>query len=272
MNEKEKITKLLQETIEKIVNSHTPHRAEYFQQEFDDFRSPADVSKPLDAFGFRLTAAPVLDEVRLDTVLSNGGLSRELRKPWVTVNRQTWGISKELRDLSSYGLFFLDWKPQLRAARAIATRGPGDELYQCAYNEVHCDGLIEMGFVSRCMIKPLIREEEPAVPLYEEVLISMFASLVAWADKIRKQARAPKAKYAIEVEIKASKDVSVKLDKEPYSRMNGNLPPSSKKFPGYSFSNAKENSRLTSKFERDFWNYLGQDFEGLQGTLEIESV
>lgn len=82
------------------------------------------------------------------------------------------------------------------------------------------------------------------------------------------------AEYAIEVEIGAfGGGVSVKrYEGDRFLGEQGNLPPGSKTFPRYSFTGAEESSRLISLFERDFWNYLGRDFEESQGVLEIEFV
>ena len=244
-------------------------RAECFKREVDYFRTPTNL---LEAFGFRLTAAPVLDEVRFDTVLSHGRLSEELQKPAIKVVRRAKGDTKTLPGLSYHRLSLHDWEPRLRSARAVNSGGFRNETDRRAYGEVHCDGLIEMGFVSRRSIRHPDNERRSKASLRAEMLVFMFADLVAWADQIRKQAQIPMAEYAIEVEIGAiGRGVPVKFDDgDQYPSEWGSLPPGSITFPRYSFTDAEESSRLVSLFERDFWNYVGRDFKESQGTLEIE--
>ncbi len=246
-------------------------RAECFKREVDYFRTSTGL---LEAFGFRLTAAPVLDEVRFDTVLSHGTLSEELQKPAIKVIRRVEGDTKALIGLSCHRLSLHNWEPRLRSARAVNSRGFREETDRRAYGEVHCDGLIEMGFVSRRSIRYPDSERTSKASLYAEMLVFMFANLVAWANQIRKQAQVPMAEYAIEVEIGVfGRGVPVTLDDgDQYPSEWGNLPPGSKTFPRYAFTDAKERSRLTSLFERDFWNYVGKDFEKFQGALEIEYI
>ena len=246
-------------------------RAEFFKREIDYFKTPTNL---LDAFGFRLTAAPVLDEVQFDTVLSHGRLSEKLQKPAITVTRRIEDDANTLRSLSIHGLSFENWEPRLRAARATDSRGFGNEIDRRAYGEVHCDGLIEMGFVSnRTIMDPYIGRRSKA-SLHAEMLVFTFANLVAWANQIRKQAQAPMAEYALEVEIQAfTGGVPVTRDEgDQFPSEQGSLPPGSKTFPRYPFVDIEETSKLVSRFEKDFWNYLGRDFEESQGVLEIEYV
>ena len=245
-------------------------RAECFQREFDYFRTPEDL---LNAFGFRLTAAPVLDEIRFNTVFSHGKIPEELQKPAIEVLRKVKGSASPLHNLSTHRLFLHNWKPRLRAARAIDRRGFRGETDRQAYGEIHCDGLIEMGFVSKRSIMPPNSNQRLKAYLHAEVLVSMFANLVVWADQIRVQAQAPTAEYALEVEIGAfAGGVPVTLEDDIRPSAWGHLPPGSKTFPRYSFTDTEESSRLISLFERDFWNYAEKDFEEFQGTLEIQDI
>ena len=169
-------------------------RTECFQREFTRLQTPED------AFGFRLTAMPVGDEVGFDTVFHYGGLPEELRKPAIKVIRRIKGFNSPLHSLHDYhDLHPSDWQPRLRATRAVDSHG-GNEIIRYTYYEIHCDGLIEMGFVSNRSITP--PSDKMQNSLIAEVPVSMFASLIVWADHIRKQAQAPMAEYAIEVEIR----------------------------------------------------------------------
>lgn len=161
-------------------------RAECFKREVNYFRTPTDL---LNVFGFRLTAAPVLNEVRFDTVLNYGRLSEKLQKPAIRVIRRTNGQPNNLQGLSIHRLFLDNWEPRLRAARAVHSQGVHNQTNRYAYGEIHCDGLIEMGFVSRRQIMRPDNERGRKAFLFAEMPVFMFADLVAWTDQIRNRPR-----------------------------------------------------------------------------------
>ena len=238
-------------------------RSERFQQEFECLEDPKN------AFGIRFTAMPVGDEVRFDRVLHHSAIVKELKEPWREVlllegNNEPYVIDDK-RILS----FGARCQPMLRAAREESDWGSSD--IKRSYNscrELHCDGLIEIGFVS------CLTDSDRGSKLYlpPGLLTVIFANLVVWADRIRNQALAPTAEYAIEGEIRAiGAPVGVVDDyrfiNTPYATI---LRPSLINFPRYSLGNPGEISELIALFYRDFWNSLGKDVDTEKCTFTIK--
>ena len=98
----------------------------------------------------------------------------------------------------------------------------------------------------------------------------MFAHVVEWADRIRKQARNPTAEFVIEVEIKVKGgDVPVTNKDSWFNFPLGTLPIQTDIFPHYSLTESADKIDLVAQFERDFWNFLGKDIGDRQGSLEF---
>ena len=161
----------------------------------------------LNAFGLRMTAVPVLDEVRLNTVYQQGTIVEQLSPPIVEVKRRIGDTNNSLVSLLNIlNTVPSNWRPMLRAACAEVKRGssfPGITFF--AYSEISCDGLLETQFVST---QELIQRYQSRDPwnLDSDIPVSMFAELVEWVDKVRKHAHALSAEYVIEVEIFATDD------------------------------------------------------------------
>ena len=222
-------------------------RSERFRQEFERLQTPEN------AWGIRLTAAPVGDEIRIDRVFRQGGISEEFNEPWHKVLQG---------ENSLRGLEFMDmppnyWQPRLRSARAESNLNFPNNLRYNSYRELHCDGLIELGFVS-CR-----GEKSNPFPLPPGLHIEMFANLAVWADRVRKQAHAPTSEYALEVEIIAMGGQVGVYDNpdSPHLYRSGPpaLQPGTTKFPKYSLGNPTGIPDLLAVFYRDFWNSLGRD-------------
>ena len=234
-------------------------RAKRFRQEFERLETPKD------AWGIRLTAVPVGDEIRIDRVFRQGGLAEEFKEPWHNVLQG--GNARPLAGLQSIDMFPNYWQPRLRAARAEREVTLYNNLPYNSYQELHCDGLIELGFVSG-------RGEKPhPFPLLPGLPIDMFANLVVWADCIRKQALAPTAEYALEVEMIAIGG-SVEVRNADSLHLISRFPPpkfqpGSTIFPKYSLGDPDEIPDLLKSFHRDFWNSLGKDVGVEQGTFSI---
>ena len=240
-------------------------RSERFQQEFDRLETPDD------AFGIRLTAAPIGDEIQFDRVFHQSKLIQEFDISWRTVSRQSVKGEQNLESPLDFSPLY--WRPILRGARGEIDPGPVRvNQPHVGYGELHCDGLIELGFLSagshfRTFCFP---PDWPTV---------MFANLAVWADHIRKQALAPTTEYALEVEIRTlgaqilvghnnifsqARFAGASGLRETYPRLSNLM------FPRYLLNSPDEISKLLALFERDFWNSLGKDVGTEEGTFSIE--
>ena len=237
-------------------------RCNRFQQEFECLETPAD------AYGIRFTAMPIGDEIRIDRVFRRGAIVSEFNEPWREISIEQ--DNKEPYVLSDMGISHgsVQCRPMLRAAREESDWGSGNmnRSYN-SYRELHCDGLIEIGFVS-CRAADL--GDRLSLPRSFPVVI--FANLVAWADRVRNQALAPTAEYVLEAEIRAiGSPVGIidddRLINTAYATI---LQPGLIKFPRYSLGNPEEISELIALFYRDFWNSLGKDIDTGEFTFEIK--
>ena len=84
------------------------------------------------------------------------------------------------------------WRPLLRGAMTDAYQPYSQTLMNIGYREIHCDGLMEIGF-GACGELPL----PPDYPLV------MMANLVQWVNQTAKHATVPMVEYAVDVEVRA---------------------------------------------------------------------
>ena len=226
-------------------------RSERFQQEFDCLETPED------AFGIRLTATPVGEEIQIDRVFHQGSIINEFSIQWRTVSRQRNFNRHTL--VSPFNTPFSDWRPILRGTRAEHYSDRSKHSYNY-YRELHCDGLVELGIV-------LCSAEFRSKPLFSpDWLVVMFANVAVWADHVRKQADAPTMEYALEVEIRVAGDAV--LPHEELFPTDITLP--NVIFPRYPLNDPDEIPRLLTSFELDCWNSFHKDMSTGQGTLEIQ--
>ena len=230
-------------------------RAERFREEFERLENPKE------AWGIRLTATPVGDEIRIDRVFRQSGLAEEFDKPWRKVVYRKGDNERQLAGLQSIDMLPNYWQPRLRAARAERDVTLSNNLLYDSYRELHCDGLVELGFVSGL-----------SYPLLPDLSVDMFANLAVWADHVRKQAPAPTEEYALEVEIVAIGG-PVEVCNDDSRHLGRFSPPTfqpgSTTFPRYPLGNPDEISDLLKSFHRDFWNSLGKDVGVEEGTFSI---
>ena len=246
------------------LDKRLKERADRFPEEFDKLIDPQN------AFGIRMTALPVGEEVRFDRVFSQHHIIEKLQEPW----------RKVIETKSNDEQFDLDdlpheckpnvWRPMLRAARTkLDSNCESAKRKLSSYREIHCDGLIEWGLLS-CEKSP---KEEKTCPLMLNWPIVLLANLIAWAHRVRDEAGAPMSEYALEVEI-CARGPNVKVA-NPCNNYQlpwlGVLAADSTKFPRYSLGNTDEVIRLLSQFKRDFWNSFGNDIGGDESVLNIEN-
>ena len=231
-------------------------RSDRFRQEFKRLRTPEN------AWGVRLTAALVGDEIRIERVFRQHGLAEEFKEPWHRVlYRQDDQDARSLKGLEEYyGTVSLDsWKPRLRATRAESNFTSYNDLVYNSYRELHRDGLIELGH--------LVSVDEWRSPdffLPPDLPVYLFANLAVWADHVRKQSRAPTAEYALEVEVVSIGGPVMVSDPHSDRHHITRLPPptfqpGTTTFPKYPLGNPTGIPDLLAGFYRDFWNSLGED-------------
>lgn len=227
-------------------------RSGKFEEEFKCLETPGD------AFGFRMTAIPVGEEIRFESVYSNGNLVEELCPPEVEIERGLGDRSSRLRTIrASHGMHFGDWRPMLRAARVEYSHASDQRAVILAYAEIHADGLLEWGFVSN-RVNRVFPESPVEMKLDSETPVSTLAGLLLWADRVRQLASAPGAEYAVQPQFRVTAD-RVNIGGNDYNVGVGTIERSNTGFPLYPLEASGEIDKTVSRFETDFWNYFGKD-------------
>ena len=249
------------------LERHLSERAELFRQEFKRLQDPTS------AWGIRLTAATVGDEIRIDRVFRQPGLAEEFNEPWHKVLHLQDGSERPVKGLDSqYHELPNFWKPRLRATRAEPESTLRNNLPYNSYRELHCDGLVEVGHVS---INNYPEGQAHSCSLSPDLAVCMFANVAVWADRIRKESRTPTAEYALVVEvISVGGGPVVVFNPDIYQRLAQIAPltfqPGPTTFPRYSLGSPDEIPALIALFHRDFWNSLGRDTGDAGGTFLIQ--
>lgn len=247
----------------KRLEKRFSERSKRFPQEF------ACLETPENAYGVRMTAAPVGDDIRFERVFRGGRIVEELNEPWRKI---LYGRGDNKHSLDDHDIAPIHWRPRLRAARAELAPDPlGSNRIDNSYMEIHCDGLIELGFVST-------RRESP---FPSDIIIALFANLIVWADNTRNKASSPAAEYALEADIRAKESpVSVLSFNSrtytiaaplPFSELGILQPYSPILLPRYSLGDPDEIPQLLTLFYRDFCNSLGGDTDIEEGMFAIEN-
>ena len=242
-------------------------RSECFQQEFQRFDNAAI------AYGLRFSAAPVGQEVRFDRVFREGVLAEDLEEPWHMVRNESTA-----HKLNGPGINSSPWRPKLRAARQDCFHEVYTYQSVRTYREIHCDGLIELGFVSTSECS----DDTCELLLSPDWPIVFLANLTAWANRVRSQALAPATEYAVDVEIHSFGRPATVLtgNAGPSWRQSsprrprvvetsGRLKQGLTKFPRYSLSDVNEVPSLLESFNCDFWNSIGLDVGDAECKLAI---
>lgn len=226
-------------------------RSRKFEEEFKRLESPGD------AFGFRMTAMPVGDEIRFGSVYSGGKLVDELRPPEIEISRGSIDLDSRLRTIRrSHDMHFDDWRPMLRSARVEQGDDWKEGVSRFAYAEIHADGLLEWGFVSN-RVSRVFPENPVEMHFDSETPVSTMAGLLVWADRVRQRASAPGAEYAVQPQFRVTAD-RVKVGGNDLSVV-GSIERNDTEFPLYPLETSGEICRTVSHFEKDFWNYFGKD-------------
>ena len=238
-------------------------RAELFEREFERLTVPDG------AYGIRITATPVGDDIRLPKICRPYfDLVDGLNPPSVTVRRHVPGqdavIVRGLGDILRVGHY--NWRPRLRAARSDANTDPPDLEYH-TYIELHCDGLVEFG--------SLVGTNDGAKNwLYSDYVVRELANAICWTDTLRRYADAGRAEYAVQVAMHLAGEKVVVLPGP-----NGDWPGRSQSagqlsrgvtMPIYTLDDVADAPALLSSFEHDLCNAGGTAFaDDTLGEFEI---
>ena len=242
-------------------------RSERFREEFER------LERHENAFGIRLTAVPVVDEIQRERVFQSGGIVEELDIPWSPVVIQ--GNSNSKQNLEAPPRFPpLFWRPLVRGARGETVAPPSFQLSYLGYREIYCDGLVEFGLV------------ETALFARCEWFFAMFANLAVWADHVRKEV--PAVEYAIEVEVHNLGDAGFPIErgrlfpgidltssnvnhcqlfKSNPEYFKSKLRLENLKFPRYPLHDFEETPYLLSQFYRDFYHSMHKDIDAVDFVL-----
>ena len=265
------VTPILHDQLPRTFSGTQVCSSQKFEQEFKYLFDPGE------AFGIRVTATPVGDEIRFDRVYHQGRIIERLDAPWRKVFLHRKG--SKLLPLQQPAWTPEIWRPMLRAARADSNSffvnshhsdSIGPPPRHNIYREVHCDGLVELGYL-------LSSDDRFAAPrdigLLPDRPVILFANLLAQVDRVRNESGYPMAEYAVEVEIYVKGNQVKVRQRQPelyYKDLVGRFRRGSTRFPRYSLGGLNEVQNLLNLFYRDFYNILGTDIGAEEGALKIE--
>ena len=256
MREVQDMTMTVSRGLERLERRFADRR-ERFKAEFDRLNTP------FDAFGFRVTAVPLGDDIHLDRVFRHHSVVAGCAIPRHRVRRHE-GNQHVVLDFPT-GFPPQSWRPLLRGARADMNAGAGQSPFNC-YGELYSSGLVELGFVS-------CSEPFGESALSPDWPMVMFANLVVWASRIRAYASASTSEYAIEVETRyLGREVSVGYTNPVALAMGNHIGRhlANAVFPRYPLRERDELPEVLDLFRRDLWNSVGEDIETNGRSITIE--
>lgn len=252
-------------------------RSKRFEEEFRGF---SDWNQ--DAIGIRATAVPSGDEIRFEP--SHEALRDELA--WHSVIANSGDDLCELDGGSLKIPSTNDWRPILRGARmeGYNYESSNDSLIKKVYREIHCNGLVELGLTSFRSKDLFFRPYEKGGILPAGWLITIFANLLVWIDRVRNHAGTPVAEYALELETRIygnplphlavlRKIADFRIRRDDHQHIVGvnnfsvlfDTSIASTRFPRYSLGSSDEIIRILNSFELDLWNNVGLRDQGHDG-------
>ena len=257
-------------------------RSKRFEEEFRGF-SDWDQN----AIGIRATAVPLGDEIWFDP--SHEALRDELA--WHSVIASSGDDFCELEGGDSrIPASTNDWRPILRGAKMGGYPHPRNfadaelNVTKKVYREIHCNGLVELGLTSFRSTNLFFDPDRYAGGILPaEWLITIFANLLVWIDRLRNHAGTPVAEYALELETRIYGEplprltVPEKIENFRAQRgyryrksgFNNDLAlgteMDSTRFPRYSLGSSDEIVPILNSFELDLWNNVGLPDQGHDG-------
>ena len=242
--------------------------------------------------GIRATAAPLGDEIWFD--YSHKALRDDVGWHSVLAHSDDDFCELEGGD-SKIPAYTNDWRPILRGARMGGFYRDSNSTKNF-YREIHCNGLVELGLVSSRSPSLFFSTHSPneydqspednGGILPAEWLITIFANLLIWIDRLRNHAGAPVAEYALELETRIYgypfPHLAVPEKMENFRTQRGyqyieevrtgfgndfalGTYMDSTRFPRYSLGSSDEIIRILNSFELDLWNNVGLRDQGHDG-------
>lgn len=250
------------------LDNRLNERAARFVREFER------LTRPEEAYGIRITAMPVGDDIRLPKVCGpHLKLVEGLTAPRVTVRRQV--PEKEPNDVvgmsTHHNVGHSGWNPRLRAARSRPKYDLPTSPYD-AYLELHCDGLVEFGWLA-------VIERGNYEALCSDYAIRELANVMCWADTVRRFADVAGAEYVVEVAVRVTDEyVLVQPGSMPSGghwavnrHSAGQLLRGVTTMPRYPLDDLSDAGALLSVFEHDLCNAGGHAFaDDALGKFEVQ--
>ena len=182
------------------------------------------------------------------------------------------------------------WRPILRGARMEEPyyRSFTDRtLIKKVYREIHCNGLVELCLTSSRSTNLFFDQKKKRGGILPAGwLITIFANLLVWIDRLRNHAGVPVAEYALELETRFYEGPSPRLTVpekiENFRTQRGyqysgemrtafgndfalGNPMAYTRFPRYSLGSSDEIISILNSFELDLWNNVGLPDRGHDG-------
>ena len=222
-------------------------RKDSFEEEF------CSLTNPQESFGIRITGVPIDEQRYVDTLFDDKKLDSKYTLP---------PSPFEKGDPRNYLLNDLlgSYRPILHGARED-TINSNRPTHYFTYGEVHCDGLIELGFLS-------INEQFTTVSanMQPNWIVGVFVHLLTWVVKFRKHTFTVGSEYAIEAEIHtrstlirlgSNKLIQEQREQDHARQFSLDTKLQNIVFPTYSFGENVNTEDLTKLFERDLLNWRG---------------
>ena len=201
-----------------------------------------------------MTAMPVVDVIRIQRIFSGHDLVRGFCETWYPV------IKSGGKQVHKLGVPNYDWRPILRAAQSGTDAADVIPMGRSMYRELHCDGLVEFGYVSDESRK--FGSDGPFFPFRVDWFVDLFANLIIQLDRIRRQSGSPSVEYVVELEIiiNGRNAVEESEDSNPHMQWRISLDPGKIRLPRYPLQGPEGFLSVLSQVEQDMWNFLGKDY------------
>ena len=260
------------------LNRKLKERAKRFEDEFQLLDTPDD------AFGLRVTAVPVPDDLALQPLSRHPKrLVDKLEVPNVTVTRLVKDQGKPLNVIppprSDYAFSSSGWGAMLRAVRSDNHSVGSNNVmpHQYSYIELHRDGLVEFGFLNSLKLGTE-RSGQGYLMLFSDHAVGGMAKVLPWVASLRRFAGLPDTEYSVQAVICVKGKRTVLYPPGPERAFGvgffaGRIKRGVTTLPELSFGQDADVAELLSTFEHDLVNAGGRDYgTDLYGEFNLPST